>query len=83
MFGEFTDELLNKCHRHGITIPPEYGKMKEEVKKRIEQPACNGTPPPPMPPLRSNFELILIADDPWVLFDSHTYPASRSSAQIE
>jgi hypothetical protein len=42
MFGEFTDELLNKCHRQGITIPPEYGKMEEEVNKRMEQPGSNG-----------------------------------------
>jgi hypothetical protein len=48
MFGEFTDELLNKCHRLGITIPQEYGKMEEEVKRRMEQPGSNGAALPPL-----------------------------------
>jgi hypothetical protein len=50
MFGEFTDELLNKCHRLGITIPPDYTKMEEEVKRRMEQPGSDGAAPPPIDP---------------------------------
>jgi hypothetical protein len=48
MFGELTEDLLNKMHRYGNTIPPDYAKMEEEVEKRMEEPACNGTPPPPI-----------------------------------
>jgi hypothetical protein len=48
MFGELTEELLNMSHRDGITIPPDYAKMEEEVEKRMEEPACNGTALPPI-----------------------------------
>jgi hypothetical protein len=34
----------------GITIPSDYTKMEEEVKRRMEQPGSDGAAPPPIDP---------------------------------
>ena len=46
--GQFTAMALDKSRRFGMTLPPGYDKMEEEVKRRMEQPGSNDAALPPV-----------------------------------